>query len=142
MIEAEHQTQIAASPEAVFDFFADLRNEPTWNKGHVRDVRMTSPPPIGLGTTFEGHHLGFGKTTWRLVEYERPRHLVIVGFAGKSPYCYIGDVEPVEGGALFCGRIEWDPKGAWRLLGPLLGPLLRFRARISFNNFRVALERK
>ena len=42
MVEAEHETRIARSPEAVFDFFADLCNETEWNHGHIRDVRMTS----------------------------------------------------------------------------------------------------
>jgi len=142
VVEAEHETRIARSPEAVFDFFADLRNEPKWNHGQVRDVRMTSAPPIGQGTTFEGRHPGFGTATWRLVQYERPRRLAIEGFVGKSPYRYVGDFESVDGGTLFRGRVEWDPRGIWRALGPLLHPLLRFRARRSFDNLRVALEKE
>ena len=59
VVESEHEIRIARSPEAAFDFFADLRNEPEWNHGHVRDVRMTSAPPIGQGTTFEGRHPAF-----------------------------------------------------------------------------------
>jgi hypothetical protein len=139
-VEAEHVTRIARSPETVFDFFADLRNEPEWNRGHVRDVTMTSAPPIRCGTTFEGRHPGFGKATWRLVEYDRPRHLVIEGFVGTAPYRYVGDLEPATGGTVFRGRVEWEPRGIWRALGPLLRPLLGFRARRSFDNLRVALE--
>jgi len=90
VVKSEHETRIARSPEAAFDFFADLRNEPEWNHAHVHDVRMTSPPPIGQGTTFEGRHPGFGTATWQLVEYDRPRHLVIEGFVGKAPYRYVG----------------------------------------------------
>ena len=142
LIRAEHQTQIARSPETVFDFFADLRNEPQWNHGHVRDVRMTSAPPIGRGTTFEGRHPGFGRATWTLVEYDRPRHLVIEGFAGRAPYRYAGDLESVGGATVFRGRVEWEPQGIWRLLGPLVRPLLRFRARRSFDNLRLALEQE
>ena len=142
VVESEHEIRIARSPEAAFDFFADLRNEPEWNHGHVRDVRMTSAPPIGQGTTFEGRHPGFGTATWRLVEYERPRHLVIEGFVGKAPYRYVGDFESVDGGTLFRGRVEWEPRGIWRALGPLLHPLLRFRVRRSFDNLRIALEKE
>ena len=40
-------------PEVVFDYFADLRNEPTYN-GQVSAIRKTSDGPIGLNTTFEG----------------------------------------------------------------------------------------
>lgn len=142
VVVAEHETQIKRPREIVFDFFADLRNEPEWNHGHVRDVSMTSAPPIGLGTTFEGKHPGFGKATWKLVEYERPQHIVIEGFAGKSPYRYVGDFESVNGTTLFRGRVEWEPRGIWRLLGPLLRLLFKFRARRSFNNLRLALESK
>jgi Polyketide cyclase / dehydrase and lipid transport len=142
VVESEHEIRITRSPEAAFDFFADLRNEPEWNHGHVRDVRMTSAPPIGQGTTFEGRHPGFGTATWRLVEYERPRHLVIEGFVGKAPYRYVGDFESVDGGTLFRGRVEWEPRGIWHVLGPLLHPLLRFRVRRSFDNLRIALEKE
>ena len=117
-VKAGHETRIARPPETVFDFFADLRNEPQWNEGHVRDVKMTSAPPIGRGTTFEGSHPGFGTATWTLVEYDRPRHLVIEGFAGEAPYRYVGDFEPVVGGTLFRGQVEWAPRGIWRSLGP------------------------
>jgi hypothetical protein len=140
VIVAEHETRIAREPEVVFDYFADLRNEPEWNHRHVREVRMTSPPPVGLGTTFEGEHLRFSTATWRLVEYDRPRHLVIEGLAGEAPYRYVGDLRPVAGGTLFRGRIEWDARGAWRAFGPLLRPLLKARARRSFRNLKIALE--
>ncbi len=140
MVEAVHETRIARSPEDVFDYFADLRNEPEWNRGHVRNVEMTSPPPIRQGTTFEWRHPGFGRATWSLVEYDRPRHLVIEGFAGKAPYRYVGDFKPSGDGTLFRGRVQWDPRGVWRGLGPLLGPLLRYRARVSFENLRLAME--
>ncbi len=141
MVKSEHETRIARSPEAAFDFFADLRNEPEWNHAHVHDVRMTSPPPIGQGTTFEGRHPGFGTATWQLVEYDRPRHLVIEGFVGKAPYRYVGDFDSLDGETLFRGRVEWSPRGIWRALGPLLHPLLRLRVRRSFENLRFALEK-
>jgi hypothetical protein len=141
VVKSEHETRIARSPEAAFDFFADLRNEPEWNHAHVHDVRMTSLPPIGQGTTFEGRHPGFGTATWQLVEYDRPRHLVIEGFVGKAPYRYVGDFDSLDGETLFRGRVEWSPRGIWRALGPLLHPLLKLRVRRSFENLRFALEK-
>jgi len=70
---------------------------------------MTSPPPIGQGSTFEGKHPGFGVATWTLVEYDRPRHVVIEGLAGKAPYRYVGDLQRINDETLFRGRVEWDP---------------------------------
>jgi len=101
---------------------------------------MTSESPITQGTTFEGKHPGFGDATWRLVEYDRPNHLVIEGLVGTAPYRYVGDLTTVNGAAVFRGRVEWEPRGIWRALGPLLHPLLKARARRSFRNLRLALE--
>jgi hypothetical protein len=60
---------IACMPEVVFDYFADLRNEPQYNR-QVSGITKTSPGPLGLGTTFQGSHRGFGRVTWRLSEYD------------------------------------------------------------------------
>ncbi len=141
VVSADVELLIRRDPETVFAYFTDLRNEPEWNRGHVRNVTMTSPGPIGLGTTFVGDHPGFGRATWRLVEYEPLTHVVIEGMAGASLYRFVGNLERRGRATLFRGRIEWEPKGAWRVLGPFLGPLLRMRAHRSFRNLRIALER-
>jgi hypothetical protein len=140
-ISAAHTTIIERSPEDVFDYFADLRNEPAWNRGHVQNVVLTSAGPVGLGSSFEGDHPGFGKATWRITEYDRPRHVVIEGLAGKSPYRYVGDFEPHDAGTLFTGRTELDPGGWTAALGALMGPVLKVQSRRSFGHLRSALER-
>jgi hypothetical protein len=117
-----------------------LRNEAVWNRGHVRDMVMTSPPPIGRGTTFEGTHIGFGRATWELVEYERPRHLVVRGLVGRGTYSYEADLEPATGGCELRGRIVWRPVGIVAFFGPLLRPLLCFQAWRSFRHLRRAFE--
>jgi hypothetical protein len=141
LVSVATEVVIARAPEIVFAYFADLRNEPQWNHGHVRNVTKTSPGPIGLGTTFEGDHPGFGKATWRLREHDAPKHILIEGEVGGAPYRYIGDLERIEGGTLLRGRIEWEPRGLWRALGPLLPAVLRIQARRSFGNLRTAIER-
>lgn len=138
-ISAETEIQIDRKPELVFAYFADLRHEPEWNKGHVKNVIMTSPDPIGLGTTFEGEHAGFGKATWRIAEYDPPSHVVIDGLVGGAPYRYIGDLKQQGDSTLFRGRIEWEPQGAWRLLGPIWSLILKLQARKSFMNLHKAL---
>ena len=140
-VSAAREIFIRRRPEDVFAYFADLRHEPEWNRGHVRGVIMTSRGPIGLGTTFEGHHPGFGKATWRLVDFDPPRHLEIEGTVGHAPYRYAGDLEPAPGGTRFRGCVRWEPRGAWRLLGPLAGAVLNVQARRSFGNLRDVLER-
>jgi hypothetical protein len=141
MVRATCNITIHRPQDVVFQYFADLRNEPSWNRGHVQDVVMTTPEPIGLGTAFEGHHPGFGRATWRIVEFVPPSRIAIEGEVGSGTYRYAGDLSPQEAGTLFRGLIEWQPGGALRLLEPLLSPVLRFQARRSFHNLRDELER-
>ena len=140
MVSVRIVTRIRRDPAAVFDYFADLRNEPVWNRGHVRDTVMTSAPPIGLGTTFEGRHSWIGRATWRLSEYDRPHHLMIDGVVGRGTYVFVCDLSATADGCELRSRVDWGPAGLVALLAPLLRPLLQFQARRSFNRLRRVLE--
>ena len=141
IISAESEIRIDREPEVIFAYFADLRNEPEWNRGHVQNVIMTPSEPIGLGTTFEGKHHGFGVATWRLTEYNPPRHIIINGVTGGAPYRYVGNLEREGNATIFRGCIEWEPRGVWRAFGLLLPLILKFQAKRSFENLRDVLQR-
>ena len=129
---------IPRSPEAVFDFFADLRNEPRYN-GQVSDIRKTSVGPIGLGTTFEGSHVGLGQVSWRLAEYERPRRVVIEGGVGQGSYRWTSDLSAAAGGTWLQGTMEWQPPRGWRMFRRLLEAILQVNARRSFGRMAKLL---
>jgi hypothetical protein len=139
LITADVRIFIARNPDRVFDFFADLRNEPEYN-GQVAGIIKTSPGPIGPNTTFEGTHRGFGRVTWRLSEYERPKHVVIEGLVGQGVYRWTGDLEAAEGGTWMTGRMEWQPPARWRAVRWLLAAALRWNARRSFRRFAQVVE--
>lgn len=141
MIRAHYETTIQRPPDQVFRYFADFRNEPRWNQGHVEDVVMTTPDPIGLGTIFEGHHKGFGRATWRIVEFVPSSRIVIEGDVGAGTYRYAGQLWPQNGATRFLGTVEWQPGTLLRPFGPLLALILKLRTRRSFRNLRVWLER-
>lgn len=140
VVSVDTAVLIRRDPATVFRYFADLRNEPHWNRGHVRDVRLVSPEPVQRGSLFEGRHPGMGLATWRLVEYESATRLAIEGTVGGAPYRFLALFTPQDSGTRLRGHIEWEPRGAWRLLGPLLPLLLRIQARRSFRNLRTVLE--
>ena len=140
MIRAETELTIRCDAAHVFAYFADLRNEPQWNHGHVQAVEMITPDPIGLGTTFEGHHPGFGKATWWVVEFVPPTRITIEGEVGSGTYRYVGRLRVLQGATVFRGRVEWEPGGPLRMFGPLLTLLLKVQARRSFRNLRAELE--
>lgn len=132
---------IPQSPEVVFEYFVDLRNEPEYN-GQVRDIVKTTPGPVGADTTFEGTHLGFGRVTWRLAEYDAPRHVLIEGAVGRGTYRWVSDLEPTSGGTWFTGRMEWEPPPALRHFRAILALMLWWNARRSFRRMAAALERR
>ncbi|HLC01722.1 MAG TPA: SRPBCC family protein [Anaerolineales bacterium] len=141
MIRAETELTISRDAAHVFSYFADLRNEPHWNRGHVRAVVMTTPDPIGLGTTFEGHHPGFGKATWRIAEFVPPTQITIEGRVGSGTYRYVGRLHSLQGATVFHGSVEWEPGGPLRVFDSLLTLVLNVQARRSFRNLRIELER-
>ena len=134
------RTFIPQEPEVVFDYLADLRNEPRYN-GQVSGIRKTSLGSIGLNTVFEGSHRGFGQVTWRLTEYERPKHVAIEGGVGQGAYRWTSDFEPAEGGTWMTGTMEWRPTPGWRPFRRLLGLILRWNARRSFRRMAQVLQR-
>jgi hypothetical protein len=140
-VTARVRVFVLREPEVVFDFFADLRNEPQYN-GQVRDITKTSTGPIGRGTTFAGQHLGLGHVSWRLSEFEVPKHVVVEGNVGDGDYRFEGDFEAASGGTWMTGRMEWQPPASWRFLRPLLARILAWNARRSFRRMAEVLQGK
>lgn len=126
--------------DVAFDYFADLRNEPEYNP-QVSGITLTSPEPVGPGSTFTGTHRGFGPVSWRLAEYDRPQHLAIEGHVGRGAYRWTSDFEPDQDGTWMQGRMEWSPPPAWRPLRPLLSVILQLNARRSFRRMAEVLAR-
>jgi hypothetical protein len=130
---------VARRKDEVFDYFADLRNEPQYNS-QVSDIKKTSSGPIGRNTTFTGFHRGFGQVSWRLTEYERPSHVVIEGRVGQGRYRWSSEFDPAPDGTWMTGRMEWESPSRWRLARPLFAALLKLNARRSFGRMARVLE--
>src|SRR5580765_4582837 len=79
------------SPETVFDYIADIRNESEWSKD-MRSAEMVSDGPVGDGTVFETDYRLFGKMRIVLSEHRRPEHLVFDGEGPKMNMHFVMDV--------------------------------------------------
>jgi len=55
MLESRGAVRIEQPPEVVFDYLADMRNEPKWLPGAAA-VEQTTPGAVGLGTIFAGRY--------------------------------------------------------------------------------------
>jgi hypothetical protein len=118
----EREILIGRPVNVVFDYVADQSNEPHYNPRMVRADKVTAGP-IGEGTRFRSAVASMGRTAEMLIEctgYDRPRMLASTTTMPQADISYTLTFEPTAAGT----RMRWSgqvrPKGAFRLLGPLI----------------------
>jgi uncharacterized protein YndB with AHSA1/START domain len=122
MARIEGEIIIDRPVDVVFDYVADQRNEPRYNPQMVRAEKITAGP-VGKGTRFRSAVASMGRTAEMLIEftsYDRPRLLASTTTMRQADISYTLTFEPAAGGT----RMRWSgqvrPKGAFRLLGPVI----------------------
>jgi polyketide cyclase/dehydrase/lipid transport protein len=127
---------------AVFDYVADQRNEPRYNPRMVRAEKIT-PGPVGKGTRFRSAVASMGRTAEMLIEftgYDRPARLASATTMRQADISYTLTFEPVASGT----RMRWSgqvrPKGAFKLLGPLITWLGRHQEQRIWASLKRHME--
>ena len=127
------------SPETVFDYIADIRNESEWSKD-MKSAEVVGGGPIGEGTVFETDYRAFGKMRIVLREYRRPEHLVFDGDGPRMNMHFVMDVAATDtGGSRVTFFLDMRPRGALRPLSPLLTLGLPKEMAKRPGQFRAAL---
>jgi uncharacterized protein YndB with AHSA1/START domain len=128
--------------EMVFDYVADQSNEPQYNPQMVRAEKITSGP-VGVGTKFCSAVASRGRTAEMLIEftgYDRPRRLASTTTMQQADISYILTFESAGTGT----RMRWSgqvrPKGAYRLLGPLITRMGRRQEERIWASLKHRLE--
>jgi Polyketide cyclase / dehydrase and lipid transport len=122
MARIEGEILIGRPVDAVFDYVADQSNEPQYNPQMVRAEKIT-PGPVGKGTRFCSTVASKGRTAEMLIEctgYDRPKLFATTTTMAQADISYTLTFEPAPAGT----RMRWSgqaqPKGAFRLLGPVI----------------------
>jgi uncharacterized protein YndB with AHSA1/START domain len=122
MARIEGEILIDRPVDVVFDYVADQSNEPQYNPQMVRAEKITAGPG-GEGTRFHSAVASRGRTAEMLIEYtgyDRPRLLQSTSAMAQADISYTLTFEPAGAGT----RMRWSghvrPKGALRLLGPVI----------------------
>lgn len=122
MARIEGEIVIGHPVDVVSDYVADQSNEPRYNPRMVRAEKITAGP-VGKGTRFRSAVASMGRTTEMLIEctgYDRPRLLESTTTMRQADISYALRFEPAAAGT----RMRWSgqvrPKGAFRLLGPVI----------------------
>jgi hypothetical protein len=142
MARIEGEITIGRPVDVVFDYVADQTNEPQYNPGMVRAEKV-SAGPIGRGTRFRSAVRSAGRTAEVLIEftdYDRPRLFASTTTMKQADIEYMLRFEPVAAGT----RMGWSgqvrPKGALRLLGPLILWLGRRQEQRIWQSMKRHLE--
>jgi polyketide cyclase/dehydrase/lipid transport protein len=122
MARIEGEIVIGRPVDVVFDYVADQSNEPQYNPQMVRAEKIT-PGPVGKGTRFRSAVTSMGRTAEMLIEctgYDRPKLFATTTTMAQADISYTLRFQPAPAGT----RMRWSgqvhPKGAFRLLGPVI----------------------
>jgi len=142
MAGIEGEILIGRPVDVVFDYVADQSNEPQYNPRMVRAEKIT-PGPVGKGTQFRSAVASMGRTAEMLIEctgYDRPALLASTTTMAQADFSYLLTFEPAAAGT----RMRWSgqvrPKGAFRLLGPVITWLGMRQERRIWASLKLHLE--
>jgi hypothetical protein len=143
MISTSTSVVIGRPAEEVFAFVADFPNNPRWQRG-MRACRWTSPPPHGVGSTYEQEARFLGKdvrNTFRITAFEPPARVSFESTGGTFPIAVTRTVEalgPAE--SRFTEEVTGEAKGFYRVGEPLLRLLVKASIKRDFPRLKALLE--
>jgi hypothetical protein len=144
MARIEGEIMINRPVEEVFDFVADVRNEPRYNPRMVR-AEMLTPEPVGLGSRFRAEMRTRPRPVVMSVEftgYDWPRRLASTSRLSTMEVRGGLTFDPVPGGTRM--RWSWDvaPRGLLKLMSPLVVPVGARQERAIWTGLKRLLEAK
>ncbi len=134
---------IARPADEVFAFVADAANNPRWQQG-MRSCAWTSPPPIGVGSTYRQEATFLGRpvvTEFEVVDHVPGRSITIASTSGPFPIRVTRAVTPVD--AATCrveARISGEPGRFFRLAGPLVQRMAQWSVTADYLRLQALLE--
>ncbi|HEV7211912.1 MAG TPA: nitroreductase family deazaflavin-dependent oxidoreductase [Blastococcus sp.] len=142
MAHIEGEVLIHRPVEQVFDFVADERTEPTYNRNMTAAEKITDGP-IGVGTRFRSTIRSRPRPLHMVVEYtgfDRPHLIASTTHSAAAEFSGTRTFTPIPAGTRL--RWSWDarPKGATRLLAPVLAPIGARQERRMWTTLRDHLE--
>ncbi len=133
---------IACPIDEVFSFVADARNRPRWDDS-VDSEELTSPEPIGVGTTVRTKLRSMGREyeyTWEVTEHQPPERMTIESTSGPMGTTLDYRLEARDGGTSVPFSVTGRPSGFLRPLQPLIARTTQQNLDAGFARLKALLE--
>ena len=140
-MRVERDISIAQPPEKVFDYVADVRNDPTWHTDML-EVRSSSDV-VGIGTVFDVKvkpSMGVSEGTMTVSRFEPGRMIEFQGRMGKMEPTVTNICEPDPRGTRIIRRVEIEPSGIMRVMTPLMKRMIGKSNEGFLANLKQLLE--
>jgi carbon monoxide dehydrogenase subunit G len=142
MIKIEHSLVINRPLEEVFDFIANPENTHLW-AGAVRESKLTSEGPIGVGSTttvvieFLGRRI---EQNNEITEFEPNSKSSFKTTSGPMPMVTSMTLKAVEGGTEVTNSATLEGAGLFKLAEPIFARLVNRQVEMDFANVKDLLE--
>ena len=125
MLTYEARRHLSRPPEAVFDIIGThvYENHPKW-ESEVVEIRPLTKPPVGVGSRAVMVRREYGRTsevTYEVTEFDQDRRIAFRHISTQMAFEITFVLEPAgAGGSDLSVQIRAQPKGAFRLMTPLV----------------------
>jgi carbon monoxide dehydrogenase subunit G len=129
-------------PDEVWAFWSDVFNSPRAHPGALA-LRQTLPGPLGSGSVLQGRMtiLGFEtRLTMTVTEFDPPHSVAVTLAARPGRGALRISLEPTPEGTRVDRTSDFELRPAFILMSPILGFILRRRARAASSNWKRLIE--
>jgi len=139
MAVIENSVWIDRSPEDVFDYLVDMRNELEWNPD-AQSMEKITEGPIGVGTKFLGKWKQSGLIEAECTKFDRPHGWT---YLNGGPVTVILDIKITarDGGSLLESRFDAHPNGLFKLIFPVFVQAMKRAEKRTMLYIKQALEK-
>jgi hypothetical protein len=138
--DVEGSIWIEQSPEAIWNYLADVSNEPQWRDIMI-EARWVSDPPYGIGST--GLHVvkGVGDWPWKVTEWEEHRSVSWVVTGGRLEGSHAGyRVAPENAGSLVTLHANFKLSAFMRFVMPIYKRCMRRQFAAELTQLKAIME--
>ena len=141
-VRVVNEVVIDRPPAEVFDFVANVENNPQWQRG-MRDAHFTSGPPLRVGSTYAQVASFLGRrieSRFEIVAYEPGR--LVKGSTTVSPFpiTFTRIVEPEGEASRVIAIVEGRPDGLFALASPIVRRMVASSVERDYENLKHLLE--